>query len=120
MKQYTDAVQTVRLIDLGFPAPKSVSRLSLDLDMDTIPTFAYSIGELIEMLPKTIESEIWVGEDKGKIGVWGLLIDTAATEYGWDISYDREFSAYLYREGASELIDALFEMVIKLKEEEII
>ena len=66
MKQYTDTIQTMRLKDLGFPPPKSVSKLSLDWDMDTVPTFNYSIGELIEFLPKQVEDEYEVlnkGED---------------------------------------------------------
>lgn len=69
------------------------------------------------MLAKTIIHEIWWGEEKGKEGVWGLQIDTCGTEYSWDISYVREHSAPLYLEGRSELIDVLYEMVIKLKEE---
>ena len=47
----------MRLKDLGFPPPKSVSKLSLDWDMDTVPTFDYSIGELLSFIPDEIESE---------------------------------------------------------------
>lgn len=120
MKHYTDGVQAARLIQLGFPTPKSVSKLSLDIDMDTIPSFNYSIGELIEMLPKVITHEIWWGGYKGEEGVWGLRIDTCGTEYSWEVSYVREHSAHLYLEGRSELIDALYDMIIKLKEEGVI
>lgn len=72
------------------------------------------------MLPMAITHEIWFGKDKGKEGVWGLRIDTSGTEYGWDISYERPHSAHLYREGRSKLVDALYDMIVKLKEEGVI
>lgn len=80
----------------------------------------YSIGELIEMLPKAITREIWWGGYRGKEGVWGLQIQTYGTEYCCAVSYVREHSACLYLEGRSELIDALYDMCVKLKEEGII
>jgi hypothetical protein len=80
----------------------------------------FDVGKLIEMLPMTITHEIWFGEDKGKEGVWGLRIDTGGTEYGWDIWYERPHSAHLYLGGRSELVDALYDMIIKLKEEGVI
>lgn len=107
MKQYTDALQTMRLLSLGFPSPKSVSKLSLDWDLDTVPTFNYSIGELIEMLPEKIESE----ED-----------DFAATfqmTAGWEIYYTT-YSDIFYYHNNVELVDALYDMIIELKEEGVI
>lgn len=104
MKQHTDILQTMRLKTLGFPAPKSVSKLYLDIDMDTVPTFDYSIGELLEMLPPKIESE----ED-----------DFAATfqmTAGWEIYYTT-YSDIFYYFNNVELVDALFDMAVKLKEE---
>lgn len=50
----------------------------------------------------------------------GLRIDTNGTEYGWYISYERDHSAHLYLEGRGELIDALYDMIVKLKEEGVI
>lgn len=135
MKMYTTPEQTAKLIELGFEKPKSISgyyqRGPYEYDAETntkmvvyndtqYPIYAYSIGELIEILPKTIIHEIWWGGYKGKEGVWGLRIDTSGTEYGWDISYERPHSAHLYREGRSELIDALYDMIVKLKEEGVI
>lgn len=130
MRQYTTPDQTANLIELGFEKPKNtqyVQRVKArNLHSQFIefgePEFegSYSIGELIEMLPMVLTDEIWWGEDKGKEGVWGLRIDTSGTEYGWYISYERDDSAYLYREGRSELIDALYDMIVKLKEEGVI
>lgn len=117
MKQYTSEDQTAKLIELGFDKPKMAAPALKWVD--GVPTFEpqYTIGELIEMLPMTITDKIWWGEDKGQGGVWGLRIDTNGTEFMWAVSYERDHSAHLYLEGRTELIDALYDMVIKLKEE---
>lgn len=124
MRQYTTPEQTAKLIELGFAEPKGhfckVVRGETPLQDRFTFDCNYTIGELIVMLPMTIIHEIWFGEDKGKKGVWGLRVDTAGTEYGWDISYERPHSVHLYLEGRSELIDALFDMAITLKEEGVI
>ena len=98
MKQYTDA-QPARLIEMGFPAPKSVSKLSLD--MDTIPSFAYSIGELIEMLPKF--SNIYD------------LTNLHTMKRYWYVGHISTLNVC-----ADELIDALYNMIVNLKEEGVI
>ena len=90
----------MRLKDLGFPAPKSVSKLSLDWDMDTVPTFDYSIGELIEMLPESVN---WTPR----------IIRGNIIEY----SFETEGSELFYCNQNNELIDNLFDMAVKLKEE---
>lgn len=120
MKQYTTPEQTAKLIELGFERPKMAAPALKWVDGE--PTFEpqYTIGELIEMLPKTITHEIWWGGYKGKEGIWGLRIDAGGTEYGWDVSYERYYSAYLHRVGRSELVDALYDMIVKLKEEGVI
>ena len=136
MNHYTTPEQTAKLIELGFEKPKSiggyeptfhvnyegieVSEVIIGADKNA-PIYAYSIGELIEMLPKTIEVDIWWGREKGKAGTWGLRIDTNGVDYMWTITYERDHSANLGVVGASEeLIDALYDMVVKLKEEGVI
>jgi hypothetical protein len=119
MKQFTTPEQTAKLIELGFEKPKSEVKAEQAGDYAWFNP-AYSIGELIEMLPKTIEEEIWWGDEKGKIGVWGLVINTLGVEYMWDVSYERAYSCAIYAESNPELIDALYAMLVKLKEEGVI
>lgn len=76
MKQYTTPGQTAKLIELGLADSTREERYK----RGSLPK-SYSIGELIEMLPKTIEEEIWWGDEKGKIGVWGLAINTLGVDY---------------------------------------
>ena len=69
MRQYTDEIQTAKLIELGFDKPKSISdyyqRGPYEYDAETntkmvvyddtqYPIYAYSIGELLSFLPKEI------------------------------------------------------------------
>lgn len=121
MKQYTTPEQTAKLIELGLEKPKMAAPALKWVDGE--PTFEpqYTIGELIEMLPKTIEVDIWWGREKGKAGTWGLRIDTDGVDYMWTITYERDHSANLGVVGAGEeLIDALYDMIVKLKEERVI
>ena len=118
MKQFTTHEQTAKLIELGYeiPFPKWVKMK--DGNCRTIE--AFSIGELIEMLPACIVHPIWWGDEIGEDGVWGLRIDSGGTEYGWDLSYERHNSTHLYRGGRSEMIDAIYDMIVELKEEGVI
>ncbi len=56
MKQFTTKQQTDRLIELGYPKPNSIKSAKMGFFMGTIipcieKEFAYSIGELMELLP---------------------------------------------------------------------
>ena len=116
MKQYTTPEQTDKLIELGFERPKSEVECDLPKGDWRICSAgirkAYSIGELIEMLPEDIE-------DKDNRGVWYFRNITCNSVY-----YTREERMYwtdLYISCHSEeLIDNLYEMVVKLKEEGVI
>lgn len=125
MKKYTTPDQTAKLIELGFEMPKHtftfkiIEHNDVKTDID-IPVSNYSIGELIEMLPTTIAHEIWWGKEKGMDGFWGLQMGTNGTDYMWTVDYVRDRSAPLYRWAGSELIDALFDAIITLKEEGVI
>lgn len=99
MKQYLSSEQTAKLIELGFKKPESIIDAwahETDIDMEYVYEYSYSIGELIELLGGVSELEI--------------------TRFGsgWG-AYD-ELRAF----SAEELIDALYDMIIMLKEEEII
>lgn len=100
MKQYTDEIQTAKLIELGFGNPKSSVECELPKGDWRIGAVgirkAYSIGELIEMLGSVSELEI--------------------TRFGsgWG-AYD-ELRAFTRK----ELIDSLYDMIIMLKEEGVI
>lgn len=103
MKQYTTPEQTTKLIELGFEKPRL-----LYFGNNTIGDYAYTIGELIEMLPKKIEMS---DDETGELEVsFGDLCMVYYTSFG--IIY--------YDTSAIELIDALYDMVVQLKEEGVI
>ena len=107
MKQFLDATQTAYLQAIGIGKPKSVCKLTLDMDMDTVPTFGYSIGDLIDLLPTKIYDE---DED--------VLASLQITS-GWEVFYTAYTDIYYYQIN-KELIDALYMMVIKLKDKGLI
>lgn len=97
MRQYTTPEQTAKLIELGFEKPKGLA--------DAEPSSgkwvreAYSIGELIEMLPP-------------HIGKWRLDIFHDWHFERWVVCIDPEN----YTTAATELIDALYNMIVTLKD----
>jgi hypothetical protein len=106
MKQYTTPEQTAKLIELGFEKPKSEVKAEQAGDYAWYNP-AYSIGELIGMLPPRTHSG---GFD------WDL-----------DIHHDYKFERWLCFFNpenqigvATELVDALYNLIIKLKEEGVI
>lgn len=110
MKQYTTPGQTAKLIELGFERPKSEVRSEGGIFTSNARK-AYSIGDLIEMLPKhTDDSDI---------------LHIEAYDYiGWDVWYgfygNGDEVMVEYSAENKELIDALFDMVVRLKEEGVI
>lgn len=107
MKQYLSSEQTAKLIELGFEKPKGLA--------DAEPSSgkwvreAYSIGELLSFLPKSIKVN----------DLFFTLCIHSSTHY-WIVEYaDISFGtqARLYKE---ELIDALFAELVILKEEGVI
>ena len=80
MKQHTGIWQTKQLIELGFARPKSTSSMGQGYQID-----AYSIGELISLLPKNIAMQR--EEEKWNVSIGDVSITKA------------------------ELIDALFELL---------
>jgi hypothetical protein len=114
MKQYLSPEQTAKLIELGFEKPKSIIDVwahETDIDMEYEHEYAYSIGELIEILPKAI------GDN------YLDILSPFGEDDNWFISYGRQ--VYDEWEGIytfinKELIDALYDMVLRLKEEGVI
>ena len=104
MKQYTTPEQTAKLIELEFEKPKSIVREYYDFDAVDMEK-AYSIGELIEILPISFEND---NDDTS----W-LEIEAGAV---WSVSYS-SFGFIDYDCERQELIDALFDMIVELKEE---
>lgn len=100
MKQYTTPEQTAQLIELGFEKPASIASVEPIYGVGGISVAkAYSIGELVEMLPAKIDGTY-------------CNIDRCG-QRSWAISYD----PMLYCCNCAELVDALYDMIITLKEE---
>ena len=112
MRQYTTPEQTAKLIELGFEKPKGWSAEGISswfvMYKDNDVDFNYSIGELIEMLPISFEND---NDDTS----W-LEIEAEAV---WNVSYS-SFGFIDYDCERKELIDALFDMIVTLKEEGVI
>lgn len=118
MKQFTSIDQTAKLIELGFEKPKNTQYIqrakARNLHSPFIefgePEFegSYTIGELIEMLPISFETDnddtSWLEIEAG--AVWSVSYSSF-----WFTDYDCE---------REELIDSLFDMVLRLKEEGVI
>lgn len=105
MKQYTNESQTAKLIELGFEKPKSIVEGKLYSDI----YFAYSIGELLEMLPMNINNDGRFEE---------IIIHPNYNR--WVVKYSGIFREPTYQICGKELIDVLYDMCVKLKEEGVI
>ena len=107
MKQYLSPEQTAKLIELGFEKPKSSVECELpkgDWRIGQVGICkAYSIGELLSFLPEFVN---WTPR----------VIRGNVIEY----SFETEGSELYYCNSHNELIDNLFDMCIKLKEEGVI
>ena len=110
MKQYTNESQTAKLIELGFKKPKSSVECELPKEDWRIGQVgirkAYSIGELIEMLPRVVEDE------DSEYATISIYHDTIS----WVIDYQSPERCF-YSTSNIELVDALYEMIVKLKED---
>jgi hypothetical protein len=108
MKQYTNSEQTAKLIELGFEKPRIDAGVTKWEGYEPICTGSYTLGELIEMLPK--------------------IYPKITTPYCFEIGFDTNnyIVRYTYDNGyievtsAVELVDALYDMMVKLKEEGVI
>ena len=101
MKQYTTPEQTAKLIELGVEKPRCLHNCEL----------AYNVGELIEVLQKRVY----------EIEYSGIPCDLNIHYDGltWLILFICE-SEGRFKTEMFELIDALYAMFVKLKEEGVI
>ena len=122
MKQFTTPEQTAKLIELGFEKPKGwcaegvSSRTQIYKRKEDDEGFNYSIGELIEMLP------IYCWYRYGD-RVFMALFQIKFYLCRWHIVYRKlgeNHCGHLYDCGSDELIDALYDMIVKLKGEGVI
>ena len=104
MKQHTTPEQTAKLIELGFEKPRL-----LYFGNNTIGHYAYNIGELIEMLPMNINNDGSFEE---------ILIHINYNR--WVVKYSGFFREPTYQICRGELIDALYTIILELKEEGVI
>ena len=108
MKQYTNSDQTAKLIELGFEKPCSIASVEPIYGMGGISVAkAYSIGEMIEMLPEAICTS---HDDSCH---YHLSMDTDACM--WRVRYMDDFDVTLCATYDVDLINALYDMVIVLK-----
>lgn len=101
MKQYTTPEQTTKLIELGFEKPKNEVKAEQAGDYAWYNP-AYSIGELMSFLP-----DDGVSDKRLEFDGFHWFVD-------WD-SFDK-----IHQTMQVELVDALYDMVVKLKEEGVI
>lgn len=111
MKQYTTPDQTAKLTELGFEKPKNrLVKQRFDYSTSSLVVVGeegeYSIGELIEVLPEYASQRLRY----------------VATKRAWIFDVDILGKQGRCHRGAyyKELIDALYDMVVKLKEEGVI
>ncbi len=113
MKQYTTKDQTAKLMELGFPKPNSIESVDIEFDdafdEHTIYNLRYSIGELIEFLPHSYSKN-----DKY------FRLDIFPARSGWFVLYNTLEQEESHRIFKRELVDALFETLVTLKEEGLI
>lgn len=104
MKLYINNEQTAKLIELGFEKPEGSH--SYWRGNGLIINTNYSIGELIEMLPESASQRLRY----------------VATKRAWIVDVDMLGKQGKCHRGIyyAELVDALYDMVIKLKEEGVI
>ena len=107
---FTNNEQTAKLIELGL-LPKHIQEISDDGKL-LLECMGYSIGELIEMLPKTITNGGFENE-------LHLYINLYINQGDWLVEYS-DFMGELYATMRKELVDALYEMILRLKEEGVI
>ena len=111
MKLYTNIDQTAKLVELGFKKPNGLEFLVREQDnpdnAQIVQRIAYSIGELIEMLPAEITVDHFTHDR--------VISKNEVLYYSWM----HEVYFHIFDKN-DELIDNLFKACVKLKEEGIL
>ena len=116
MKQYTTPEQTAKLIELGFERPFRNEWLHIveEYGYAVNKERNFSIGELIELLPTMIGEGDFNGEPLFKYS----FVFAGTTK--WIVGYQLFAKLNQYMSEGQELIDALYDVVVKLKEKGVI
>lgn len=110
MKQFTSIDQTAKMIELGFEKPSSIASVEPIYGMGGISVAkAYTIGELLSFLPENIAKE---NEMPSTLNI-SLLNGEWCVEYADFLGADFSFRNV-------ELINAIFDILTKLKEKGVI
>lgn len=119
MKMFTNSDQTAKMIELGFEKPKNTQYIqrakARNLHSPFIefgePEFegSYTIGELLSLLPENVAKE---NEIPSTLNI-SLMNNEWCVQYADFLGTDFEFCN-------TELVDALYDMIIKLEEEGVI
>lgn len=108
MKQYTNEIQTFKLVEMGFKKPNGLEFLVREQDnpdnAQIVQRMAYSIGELIEMLPEKITIDGW---DYSRV-----ISENEVCYYFWELEV-----YFCICDSNIQLIDNLFDAIVRLKEE---
>lgn len=111
MRHFTTPAQTAKLIGLGFEKPRALVNKYYDFDAEAYAEVkAYSIGELIAILPETIKIFYDLSILRSHNG-WWVLYGLIGDGDMWSVEHE------VYR---NDLVDALYNMIIKLKEDGVI
>ena len=110
MKMYTNESQTAKLIELGFEKPKSEIKAE-QAGKCAWYNPAYSIGELIEMLPEAV----CLSNDDSV----HYYLEIYSNALYWNVAY-KEGPYEAYSVECDELIDALYITARRLKEEGVV
>jgi hypothetical protein len=110
MKQYTNESQTAKLVELGFVPKMRIKSVGTKYGMGNIENEPYfDVGKLIEMLPENVAKE---NEIPSTLNI-SLMNGEWCVQYADLLGADFEFCN-------TELVDALYDMVVKLKAEGVI
>lgn len=106
MRQFTTPEQTAKLIELGFEKPCSIASVEPIYGMGGISVAkAYTIGELIEILPENVAKR---DEMPSTLNI-SLMNGEWCVQYADFLGTDFEFCN-------TELIDAICNMIVRLHE----